>query len=369
MDVRVENGVALCPSCSKIHNYKEVHYVGGINDRGHWQIKCAGCATEFLVRVKNPMESHREFAIVASFDDEIDEDLPDLPFPDHSVRHTFPENDYAPDFDYEGVSLYVCEHTGDGLELAALKALTAEFKRISNQQMIAHNFLLAHRTSSQHSIVHIDVPCTCGHNHKATFYMDLKLGIDEQPTPTDYLLADITGTGLVDRLTGVHSKSDAMAFLAKLLARWHLLHDRVLIVSPFVGYSQLSAEKRYEIWTWLLEHLSPDRAVLVTRPATFTEFKTLEGDFAPPYELLRMFGMENKLISANNKLHKSHAKFYAGIGSEGVEVLSGSANLVPGPSLENLSFGRFTPAKWQSNYESKLGIELNRPGFAGGSNF
>jgi hypothetical protein len=97
--------------------------------------------------------------------------------------------------------------------------------------------------------------------------------------------------------------------------------------------------------------LDPRKTVLVTRPATRTDYKKVLQEDGLDYEMLRSYGMENSLISAGVAKQDFHAKVYSGISASYVGVLSGSANLVHGKSVENISFRSITSKDFERRYQ------------------
>jgi len=97
------------------------------------------------------------------------------------------------------------------------------------------------------------------------------------------------------------------------------------ITNPLESMAQFEIDIRFECGD------SVPRATLIARPETFSAFRTLkDGDVT--YDLLKRYGLENKIISANVKKQDIYAKFFIGLATEGCEVPSGSANLLHGPS-------------------------------------
>jgi hypothetical protein len=172
------------------------------------------------------------------------------------------------------------------------------------------------------------------------------------------LLADVRGSALEARLDGIASKNEIMDLLEKLVIRWHLTADRILITAPFVGHPWMKRLHKQAIWEWLLSILDPGKALLVTRPATRTDYKKVLKEDGLDYDMLRSYGLEHTLISAGVAKQDFHAKVYAGISTDRVEVLSGSANLVRGPSVENTSFRSIPCADFERRYLSKLNVEI-----------
>jgi hypothetical protein len=355
IDITSQKHVALCPNCAAPHAYTQVRFRGGLNDDGCWSATCAKCGQAFHIRVVNPTESHAEFKVEDRFDSECEN--PELPFATDSIVHDVPESDFAPAFDYGGAALYRCPKTGTSLEHAALQALQTNFERVSAAYHAAENYLCSKGAfRGENAVVHVKVSCSCELPHVATFYTAFPIDFAERPIGK-YHLADISGIDIADRLEGLFSKSDIMSFLSKLLIRWHLTCDRIIVASPFVGHQFDKLEEKYDRWSWLLSQLAPERATLITRPATFNAFRSLSaGDVT--YDLLKRYGLENKIIAANAKKQDFHAKFFIGLAKEGCEVLSGSANLVHGPSIENITFRSMSLDRCKERYLDVINVTL-----------
>jgi hypothetical protein len=145
------------------------------------------------------------------------------------------------------------------------------------------------------------------------------------------LLADVSGTDLTDVLTGVLSKTDVMQALEKLIARWRLFSDQILLATPFVAHQWKTKAERLAIWERLLAQLDPSRTVLMTRGTTFKEYRAALIEFGLDHDMLARFRLENRIIGDGKRKQDSHAKVYIGLGGI-CEVLSGSANVVKGGS-------------------------------------
>jgi hypothetical protein len=96
--------------------------------------------------------------------------------------------------------------------------------------------------------------------------------------------------------------------------------------------------------------------------AGYADFvQTLLQEDGLDYKLLEPYGLENMLIGAGLAKQDFHAKLYAGLSSNSVEVLSGSANLVRGASVENMAFRTLSRHSFQQRYLAKLNISLPTP--------
>lgn len=72
----------------------------------------------------------------------------------------------------------------------------------------------------------------------------------------------------------------------------------------------------------------------------------------------RKKGCEN---SAVKLFHKSHAKFYAGVYDDHVEVIVGSYNLHSGSYYENMMLRRYEPEPFSRNYLAPSNVSLHEP--------
>lgn len=345
----------LCPKCKAPHAYSQVHFRGERNDHGHWIVNCAKCDKPFLIAVTNPAESRAQFEIKNRLDDA--SEIPEFPLATDHILHDVPESEFFPSFDYGGAAVYRCSTTGLDLEIAAHQALQGHFENITDAYRRAENYLCGKSAfSGKTAVVQVRVSCICKTQHIATFYTGFSINFVKRPIET-YLLADVSGVEIADRLEGLYSKSDVMSFLSKLLIRWHLTCDRIIVATPFIGHQFDKPEQKMDRWSWLLSQLDPGRATLITRPATLNAFRKLsDGDVT--YDLLKRYGLENKIISANVKKQDFHAKFFMGLANEGCEILSGSANLVHGPSIENISFRSMSLERCQERYINVMNVVL-----------
>lgn len=353
-EIETQKRVALCPECEAPHAYTQVRFRGGVNDAGSWRVTCPK-GHAFLIDLANPSESYAAFAVDARFD--AGDALPALTHAADQVVHDMPDSDYAPVFDYGAAALYRCATTGQNLELEALAALGRGLEGITEAYATAENFLCGKSAfRGRHAVARVPVPCPCGDPHVATFYCDFPSGFRGQPIET-YQLADVTGVDLPDVLDGLFPKTDVMALLSKLLIRWHLTADRVIVAAPFVGTQWDNEDKRKARWSWLLAQLRPDQAMLITRAAAYKAFKDLkDGDVT--YDLLQRYGLANSIVAADVRKQDFHAKFFIGLGPEGAEVLSGSANLMDGPSIENIAYRTMTPDRCLERYIAVMGVQL-----------
>jgi len=108
------------------------------------------------------------------------------------------------------------------------------------------------------------------------------------------------------------------------------------------------------VWDWLFKNADAERVTLITRKATWTRFRNAHNESGVSFADLERYGLQEKVVSEGETKQDFHAKFFAGVSTDGVELLSGSANLVRGPSIENISFHRMSLERFQDRYLNVL---------------
>jgi hypothetical protein len=357
-DAKQTQHVAKCPACGAQHHYVEVKFPVE-NDRGGWEVACQGCGKPFIIFLRNPEESSaRNFKILQRFDDDFGGYQGSAPPATEVVEHSLDMNESRLRYDYGRSSIYRCTQSGIDLEKAALQQLDVHLSAVHEKFYDARNYILASKTPElDHVVVTVPVPCQCGSPHNAVFYSRLFLNDTPAPGASEMLLANVDGASLEDELTGIHSKSFLMDALQKLIARWRLKFDQIVIASPFIAHQYMSKERKLEVWEWLLGILDPQRTLFITRSNSYKDYKTALLDSGLDHNMLASFGLESRIIGAGTKKQDFHAKVYIGVG-ETCEILSGSANLVPGKSMENASFSTMEAGRVAARYLKPLGVVL-----------
>jgi hypothetical protein len=351
MKARNISFVVLCPHCKNPFHYIECRFDGGENDSGGWQVDCKECKQLFKVQLQNPRESTTEhrWQVVKEIYDWPGED--DLPIADNRVKHNLLRKKTALTFKTDVAPLFRCAKNGQPLDTKAYQMLETEKSSLQNEWIHMENFLLSScGPSSDKIMVCIGIECTCGVPHLAVFYAPTYLGANDVTLFRRCLLAHVSNASLEDRLNCLASKSDIMDLLEKLLIRWHYISDQILLATPFIGHQWMKPNEVQEIWDWLFQNLDPAKVTLLTRKATWTSFKNIQKRSGFSFEDLERYGLEDKVVSAGGIKQDSHAKFFAGVSKDGVEILSGSANLLRGPSIENISFHKMTAERFNARY-------------------
>lgn len=359
---RFREQVALCPACDTSHHYSEITFPME-NDWGTWLIACGRCPQHFTIRLRNPRESDgKECRVLARHDDELDPYEGEAPAATAGAVHNLDLNPQHRFFDYAAEPIYQCARNAANLEHPAFAALTEQHRAIAAQLDNAMNMYLAmsRLPRVEHAVVDVPFDCSCGAGHRAFFYMPFKTDGAVTPPPERFLLAHVSGADLADRLTGVFSKTFLMGAIEKLIVRWGLLCDQILVAAPFIGHQYKKDEERLEIWDRLLGFLDPARSVLLTRSKAYGEYKKALMASGIDHGVVARYGLENKIVEAGTRKQDFHAKFYAGLG-ERSEVLSGSANLVSGKSMENAAFAAMSGARVVERYLDPLKVLMPPP--------
>jgi hypothetical protein len=352
--------VANCPRCKMSHAYVDVKHVM-FNDPGYWVVKCSGCQEPFCIP-----DLHDVFDSYGTGLDILAREAGEIAESDHPVAREVAQHNLDLDklilaYDYTTCSLYECP-CSKPLDLLALQQLGKEINEVNKQYRHRIHYAIKGKFSTEYVVAKIAVTCECGADHEATFYHRFVVDWDHPPLcADDFVLADVTGTHLSESLDGIRSKNDAMDLLAKLVARWNLLADQVMIASPFIGHQFLSHEKQMVIWEWLLGMLDSRITVFVTRSSSWKAYRNAMEASGLPVTVLEQFGLENKVVSAGQSKQDFHAKFYAGLAADWAEVYSGSANLLRGPSMENTSFKRITRDMFNSRYLTQMALKQELP--------
>ncbi|MHC8361984.1 phospholipase D-like domain-containing protein [Pseudomonas sp. LS2P72] len=273
------------------------------------------------------------------------------------IEHKIPSVTLNFKYDKKAPALYRCDHDQTDLDLIAYKALEIERERLQAVWVKWHSWISAKGTRApamEKILVQLEISCNCGKRHRATFGAPTLLSHIPSNLVDHCLLIDISSASLEDRLNCLASKTEVMALLEKLLIRWHFISDRIIIASPFVGHQRLSTKEILDIWKWLFKNSDPRKVTVITKGDTWAELKAAYNESEMPYEKLERYGLQDNIITKGVAIQNFHAKFFAGCSSEKVELLSGSANLVRGPTLENISFSTMPAARFKKKYMDLL---------------
>lgn len=169
-----------------------------------------------------------------------------------------------------------------------------------------------------------------------------------------------------DPIDGIYSRDELLLYLERLLVRWKILCSHIVIASPFIGFDmQFSKpeDKKEIIYLWRLLNglLDSEKTTFLTRANTYSSLKKAQSTFEiNPKELKQwdlMFDLQRKFDNKNTRdkaAEQFHAKIYAGIFNNEVELFSGSYNIQSGPILENMTLNSISKESFISNYMKRV---------------
>ncbi|WP_341489169.1 phospholipase D family protein [Photobacterium damselae subsp. damselae] len=346
-----------------------LYQVPACDEDGFIQGECDNCNTQFKIKVINPeLASFNNGATNIDYGYGTASDI-------YDAKRTICDNSisdgttqvHKTTFDYEAQPLYLCDNCGKNAETQLLSAFKNDFDSFFNGFDNYMGFTLSRGHGGIGGIpadilVRIEFECTCGQKHVG--YMNRKYSESYDFEVTDFSIVNITGTTPIDQVikTGVYVKDLFLSWLFKLLPRWALIYERVYIITPFVGHPYLKPEVLVSLWTNLIQRLDTEKSKIFVRGGQKKLFINAYNKLnEQPYSELEDYKLSSSLIS-NIKNKNFHAKVYCGIGRKRSEVLSGSANLVGGKTMEFLNFEDSTDlGDINTRYLLPLGINADFP--------
>lgn len=161
---------------------------------------------------------------------------------------------------------------------------------------------------------------------------------------------------------GVYNRDTLLVYLERCLMRWKLLANQVVVVTPFIGFqykSKKAQENVLGLWHFLNDRLDMSKTYFVTRGETRTLLKKNQAEIDIPSETLAEWHLMDELqrVVEDQKIKtkaRFHAKFYAGIFNNHVEVLAGSYNIHTGCGLEQVSMKNYNKDVFKNKYMDNL---------------
>ena len=177
---------------------------------------------------------------------------------------------------------------------------------------------------------------------------------------------------------GVYDRDYCYNILDNALRRWNVLSNLIVFVSPFIGFDYKTDkydEQIIKYWRWLDEIIDIGKTIFVTRKKTINRLKEALNNKERTYDVLKEWDALSDLLKVAAEYNgrkkdasksrvqtlgdsKFHAKFYAGIIDETVEVLMGSYNIHQGKSLENITFLRYPINEFQQKFLDPFKIRI-----------
>jgi len=234
--------------------------------------------------------------------------------------------------------IYHCPKCGFKLDKLILRSLwkREKWKKIVREHDEVLNYALANdRNDLKWFFVFHEVQCYCGWKSTAVHMMRFELNPDLPVLQKDLRLVHVEDA-IFDPIDGLYLGKRVKGLIAAFLDRWNRLADLIIVCTPFI-----SSKFTYSEWEWLMSRIFPFKFRIITRPQSHKLFKRLpifsgmkpeeilikhaEDDFYDTIEkqILRPILAEDAII----RYQKFHAKFFAGIFSNHVEVIHSSFNL------------------------------------------
>lgn len=376
MEVSHLDVFAICrkAGCGQRIHVSVGRFPGGVNDRGGFIIECEACGTEAYMRVSNPDDASRVVSggkRAASWDDEI-EDMDDV-----LAAHGLARGDELSDnllyletgeianagmFNLKDRPIYKCLACGAALEELAYEALTQAIKPINDAiGQYLNVYLKGYTPSPDVFEVTLEVACGCT-THEMSFFREFVETDCFADKASKFILAGPIEAAQLDDIDGIYTRDECIAIFKKLLLRWRARNQVVMLVVPFIGLDYSGREEnRIDLWNLVLGHTNPRRTMLVTRKGTWNGFLKAAGHTGLDIATLRKYGILAPMLEQFHSddaffKQQSHAKFFAAVGPQRAELLSGSFNIHTGGYAENLTFRSYSTADFLDRYLLPLDI-------------
>lgn len=380
MDSVLREWSGVCPHCDNPIAYIEV-ILPIDNDKGMAVVTCDKCTQVFLINdIQNAelLTVHRGGRISEYENDLEFDNIEDVyhrlkvlkdPCLFESNSSGFLKKDIFVDL-FEGrvvnpfldpskEPLYRCS-CGNNLEQLSYQFLQRLFKsgdidRHLNDAWIAHTkgWLL----NADKIIIEVCIKCPCSKEYIAIMYSHMFL-YSKPPQLDHFLIANVFNAES-QKINGIYTKDACKSFVEKYALRWNLLSVQNYVVTAFIGNQYQKADELKSLWKSLSNCFSSEKSLLVTKSSTKKKFeKKINSD--GELDILYKYGRVDTLQKNSLRHERAHAKFYAGILCNFVEILSGSFNFSSGPSVENLIYSRMSIDQFETNYLSHYGIEYNK---------
>jgi len=201
-------------------------------------------------------------------------------------------------------------------------------------------------------VIHLH-ECKCGEQFEVCFSAKFNSLGRFPNSEREFFISHVSGESLV-KIDGLYSRADCQSILEKYLMRWKYSSQIVFVVYPFVGnsWSNKDPEKTLDLWDDLLKVLSDERALIVTRSETVKILKEHLAGSVENFDLLNNEGKISPVVSNIKTKQDFHAKFYAAILGDSVEVLVGSHNIHGGEYIENFMFKTYSLSDFINLYIS-----------------
>lgn len=352
--------------CKEVFHIFEKYEPGGYNDHGYIAVKCKKCGEITKIRIKNLTKFGRfdNFDIIDAWEDgesSLYDSLPngETAFVIGNEPAEGTPNDFRPNNEYP-----FWQNKELNLEIVAEGNLKKFKLQVEKELKGLYNFWVKSMPgfADVKRCIVIQEYEHGGQVYKAKWGKELKY--DSTFCFKHFQLIDHTGSNKV--IDGVYSRNEMMSYLFRCLTRWKLIANQVVVVTPFIGFDfPFSKDKDHAeligLWELLNSTLEIDKTTFITRVSTYGSLKKCQEKLDVPADVLREWDLMNNLqkMVDNPKTRvktraQFHAKIYAGMFDDHVEMLSGSFNVQTGVVLEQMHLRNISRELFKTNYLDQI---------------
>lgn len=340
-----------CSNCKNTIEFHEIKFPID-NDFGEKIIECKSCNETLSITCKNPNESY-----VVSGASEVDYLDYDIDMPSNLTKINeiliFDENffDLNPSYDIGATQLYICTCKKCNLEEMAYSTFENKWDKKLCEQIAKYYTidLKGYGCNPENAVVKINFNSNCGKEYSALFHTNY----------TEFLKFEqfrlgsiIDAVSLENTLSRSYTKKESMDLLKKLISRWSLFYEKILLISPYIESSFTKGEKIKDTLFGIIEQFPKHKeANIHTKTQTIKSFKkAITTSYDVEYKFLEDWDLSIKAIDESRKNNNSHAKMYIGVSRDVSEILLGSANMANGPSREVIHFFKLSTDELNERY-------------------
>ena len=352
--------------CKEVFHIYENHEPGGCNDYGHIAVRCKKCKAITRIRMKNPSRYgiFNNFEIIDAWEYGESNIFEKAPLGETArICNNKPAEGVPVKFKPSIYPLYWNNAVGS-LEKTAFNQFKKSSHLIDKELSALKNVFLKSMigfTDIKRCVV-IQEYEQQGNIYRAVWGKELKY---ENTMNSNYfhLLFHSDNLKIID---GVYSRNALMHYLFRCLMKWKLLANQVIVVTPFIGFDfafskDEDKQELIRLWELLNCHLNMDKSVFITRMTSYSSLKKFQKKFDVPADVLAEWDLMNNLqrlfhdpkTRIKTKI-QFHAKLYAGVFDDHVELLSGSYNVQTGKILEQMHLRNMTKDLFKHNYLDRL---------------
>lgn len=360
--------------CKEVFHRYDIQYPF-LNDIGYIEIECKKCRTHTKIPVYNPVPygfgGNYEIVDAAEMEHEDQEWGKLIDDTKNLIRivHNFESKDspihkWCP---HSTISLW--NDGNNNYESISTDKLSKQISKINNIINDYHNGYLA----GQHWAPHVNKIYVSqeyiynGCTYKSIWAKECNNEKDYNANGL-YLIYHSHCPNLID---GIYSRDTLLLFLERLLVRWKMTCNHILITSPFIGFDfKYSNEKDQKeiayLWALLNGLQDTSKTTFLTRATTYTSLKKTQASTKELKEWGLMSNLQHKFHDTKTRdktKEQFHCKIYAGIRNDTVELFSGSYNIQTGKILENMVLRTISLDAFKKNYLCSLidDFKINKP--------